>query len=430
MLLKPWRKYIALFIVFQLAIVGCSSSKPEANAPEQKQEPAEEGQTITVTNLEPSPSNISTGDIKPDGPKYQIQTRLTDFQLLSASTGLAWGTTRGELRLYSSKDNGVTWTNISPSSAIQFPTNPKYGQEIYFTDPDHGWIVRRSVGSDQIVILRTINGGLTWKLSSIANSLEIAAIHFINPKHGWIMTTADQGTEKQAKVLFETEDGGATWVINMKNDTLPNETKRDFILPKEASFISMDFRDAERGYATVIENDEPKLYITNDGGIDWKEQDNFFDRSKYEAQDQFKIGVVSTFTKQSPNAWISVGCVRGDKTKYNGYFTKDAGKSWSLVNFDLPWQTGVNEGLSPVFLNENEGWSIHNATIYHTTDQGNKWTTLPESSTLKKIMKDYPEVVKLQFFTSKVGWLLVAKSDQKRSLLLQTTDGGVNWSVL
>lgn len=430
MLLKPWRKYIALFIIFQLVIVGCSSSKPEANAPEQKQEPAEEGQTITVTNLEPSPSNISTGDTKPDGPKYQIQTRLTDFQLLSASTGLAWGTTRGELRLYSTKDNGVTWTNISPSSAIQFPTNPKYGQEIYFTDPDHGWIVRRSVGSDRIVILRTINGGLTWKLSSIANSLEIAAIHFINPKHGWIMTTADQGSEKEAKVLFETEDGGATWVVNMKNDTLPNETKRDFVLPKEASFISMDFSNAERGYATVIENGEPKLYITNDGGIDWKEQENFFDRSKYEAQDQFKIGVISTFTKQSPNVWISIGCVRGDKTKYNGYFTKDAGKSWSLVNFDLPWQTGVNEGLSPVFLNENEGWSIHNTTIYHTIDQGNKWTTLPESSTLKKIMKDYPEVVKLQFFTSKVGWLLVAKSDQKRSLLLQTTDGGVNWSVL
>ena len=98
--------------------------------------------------------------------------------------------------------------------------------------------------------------------------------------------------------------------------------------------------------------------------------------------------------------------------------------------FDLPWQTGVNEDLSPVFLNENEGWSIHNTTIYHTIDQGKKWTTLPESSTLKKIMKDYPEVVKMQFFTAKVGWLLVAKSDQKKSLLLQTTDGGVNWSVL
>lgn len=428
--MKQWRKYIAMIIIFQLFIVGCSSSKPEANISEKKTETAEEGQTITVTNLEPSPSNISTGDSKQDGTKYQIQTRLTDFQLLSASTGLAWGTTRGELRLYSTKDNGETWTNISPSSAIQFSTNPKYGQEIYFTDQDHGWIVRRSVGSDQIVILRTINGGLTWKLSSIANPLEIAAIHFINPKHGWIMTTADQGSEKEAKVLFETEDGGATWVINMKNDTLPNVVNRDFVLPKEVSFVSMEFSNTELGYATALQNGEPKLYITNDGGIDWKEQEKFFDRSKYEAQDQFKIGVISAFTNQSPHVWISVGCIRGDKTKFNGYFTKDEGKNWNLVNFDLPWQTGVNEGLSPVFLNENEGWSIHNATIYHTIDQGAKWTTLPESSTLTKIMKDYPEVVKLQFFTSKVGWLLVAKNDQKRSLLLQTTDGGVNWRVL
>ncbi|MNJ70646.1 hypothetical protein D3C77_671210 [compost metagenome] len=68
--------------------------------------------------------------------------------------------------------------------------------------------------------------------------------------------------------------------------------------------------------------------------------------------------------------------------------------------------------------------------MYHTTDQGVNWTTLPKSERLAKIIQDYPEIVKLQFFTSKVGWLLVAKNDQKRSLLLQTTDGGVTWSVL
>lgn len=428
--MKPWRKFIALFIVAQLVLVGCSSSKPEATAPEPKPEPTEEGQTITVTNLEPSPSNISTGDTSSDGAKYQIQTRLTDFQLLTNSTGLAWGTTRGELRLYSTKDNGVTWTNISPSTAIQFSNNPRYGQEIYFTDPDHGWIVRRSIGSDQAVILRTTNGGATWKLSSLANSLEVAAIHFINPKHGWIMTVSEQGSDKEAKVLFETEDGGATWIVNMSNDTLPNENNRELILPKEASFVSMEFTSENDGYVTMLKDGIPSLYTTTDGGIDWKEQKNFFDRSKYQEDDRFTVGVLSAFTDHTSTGWISVGCTRQDKTKFNGYFTADSGKTWNLVAFNLPWQSGVNASLSPVFLNAQEGWTIHDSTVYHTTDQGANWTTLPKSERLVKIIQDYPEIVKLQFFTSKVGWLLVAKNDQKRSLLLQTTDGGVTWSVL
>lgn len=429
--MKPWRKFIAMFIVVPLVITGCSSSKPTANAPQPQPEPVEEGQTITVTNLEPSPSNISTGDDKSsDGTKYQIQTRLTDFQLLSDSTGLAWGTTRGELRLYSTMDNGVTWTNISPSSAIQFSNNPRYGKEIYFTDPDHGWIVRRSIASDQAVILRTTNGGATWKLSSLSNSLEVAAIQFVDAKYGFIMTVGDQGGDKEAKVLFETEDGGATWVEKMSNDALPNETKRNLVLPKEASFVSMEFTSRNNGYITMIKAGIPSLYTTSDGGIDWREQDNFFDRSKYQDADQFTIGALSAFNDQSDTGWISVGIIRNDESKYNGYFTSDAGKTWKLVNFKLPWQQGVNAELSPVFLNAKEGWTIHNTTVLHTTDQGENWTSLPQSQQLENIINDYPEIVKLQFFTSKVGWLLVAKNDQKRSLLLQTTDGGATWSVL
>ena len=67
---------------------------------------------------------------------------------------------------------------------------------------------------------------------------------------------------------------------------------------------------------------------------------------------------------------------------------------------------------------------------YHTKDAGKTWSALPASSVLEKILEDYPEIVKMQMVTSKLGWILVENTDAKRSLLLQTVDGGGHWKVL
>lgn len=67
---------------------------------------------------------------------------------------------------------------------------------------------------------------------------------------------------------------------------------------------------------------------------------------------------------------------------------------------------------------------------YYTKDAGKTWKALPTSEVLENILKEYPEIVKLQMVSSKLGWILVENTDAKRSLLLQTVDGGVRWKVL
>ncbi|WMT42979.1 hypothetical protein RE628_12280 [Paenibacillus sp. D2_2] len=201
--------------------------------------------------------------------------------------------------------------------------------------------------------------------------------------------------------------------------------------PIQTNSVSMTFSNEKIGYISAIEFGQPEFYVTRNGGISWNKSDQFFDMSKYKNCSGFLTGT-PTFFNNSDIGWMPVGCMRNDTVKYNGYFTNDGGKTWAYVPFDIDWIAETNKGAAPFFVNSLEGWNIHNGTVYHTTNQGKTWTALPVNGKLNDVMVnlEYNQVVKLQFFTAKFGWLLVAKSDGKRSLLMQTVDGGRSWRVL
>lgn len=204
-----------LVVLLSLLILSaCSSSPaPEPTQPPQPTEAPEEGQTITL--ITPDAQNL----VNRDTPKYQIQTRLTDFRLLTDSAGLAWGVTKNELRIYMTKDNGETWANISPSANVQFLSNPVYSQEIFFTDLENGWIIRSAFGTTETVVLRTTDGGLSWKISSFPDANTISSIYFSSPSHGWLMTSWDINATKASKALYATADGGphGIWLCRTSN---------------------------------------------------------------------------------------------------------------------------------------------------------------------------------------------------------------------
>ncbi|MDU5947150.1 MAG: hypothetical protein E6Z15_08750, partial [Paenibacillus macerans] len=141
--MKLWRNVIAVSLSVCLLLTACTSERPPEANQAQPEPPEEKGQTLTVINPSSSESLRAEAAVPSEDKnnQYQIQTRLTDFQLLSTTTGLAWGRTQSELRLYLTRDNGQTWTNISPAASVQFPSTPRFGKDIFFIDPMHGWIV-------------------------------------------------------------------------------------------------------------------------------------------------------------------------------------------------------------------------------------------------------------------------------------------------
>ncbi|WP_055108037.1 WD40/YVTN/BNR-like repeat-containing protein [Paenibacillus ihumii] len=424
-----WCKLTGAVLISCLLITGCSS-KPSEVAPPVQEEAAEEGQVITIENpealAEPTSANKSVN--MEEGKRYQIQTRLTDFHLLSESAGIAWGSTRSELRLYLTQNSGKTWTSISPAASVQFPYHPKYNRDIFFIDASHGWIVRNPVGSSDAIVLRTQDGGATWKIASLPGSDKVEAIYFADHTHGWILA-ARSYPDKEEKSLYQTQDGGATWSKIMSSPSMA-DASQDHMLPSTGSEISMVFRDRLHGYVSMINSGIPKLYVTDNGGVSWSEIKEFFSTAKYKSCERFVAGELQFFANETLSGWIPIGCVKEGSTKFNGYYTADNGASWRLAPFESFWQSGLNESLPPSFISSGEGWLYFQSQIYHTLDQGKSWTALPESKVLTEILAEYPEIVKLEFSSDQVGWLLAAQSNQKRSLLLQTLDGGISWRVL
>ncbi|MFD1270431.1 WD40/YVTN/BNR-like repeat-containing protein [Paenibacillus motobuensis] len=429
--MRRWYTLIVIVTVAGMLLTACSSNSPAVDPKDQAGELSEEGQTLTVINPDSVGSKPAANSPANETQKYEIQTRLTDFQLLGDSTGLAWGTTRSELRLYMTNDSGETWANISPATSVLFSSNPQYGKDIYFVSPTHGWIIRNFSESGEAIVLRTIDGGVTWKMTSLPKANEVASVFFINEDRGWILTIDNSQKNDTTKTLYLTNNGGASWIKVMSSPLFPTGPEATNATPIQSNSVSMTFSSEKLGYISAIEFGHPEFYVTRNGGVSWNKSDQFFDMSKYKNCSSFLTGT-PTFFNNSDIGWIPVGCSRDDAVKYNGYFTHDGGKTWAYAPFDIDWITETNKGAAPFFINSLEGWNIRNGAVYHTTNQGKTWTALPVNGKLHDVMTDlaYNQVVKLQFFTAKFGWLLVAKSDGKRSLLMQTTDGGRSWRVL
>ncbi|WP_068652876.1 VPS10 domain-containing protein [Paenibacillus antarcticus] len=421
---------LTIAIILGLLLTACSKTNNvslDAQPLQQAQEdPGELGQTLNVVTVS-TPSE----DQKQEQEQYQIQTRLVDFHLLNETTGLAWGLTRNSIRIYSTEDRGGSWVNMSPAENVQFTSNPEYGTNVFFIDKNNGWIVRNGQGTQETVVLRTNNGGLHWKISSLPKSDDIKGISFSSVKRGWILTTSDSSMGQEEKYLYRTDDGGANWTKVMQNTGSRNASKdTPFAISNQGYVMDMSFVDSLNGFVTLQDEGTGTLYTTKDAGNSWVTVPNLIDRKKMAVCRTVTLGN-SEFSGESTNqGFIPLACTDGDRTKLNGYFTSDKGVTWKFTPFDLNWSTGLNQMLSPIFLNRNEGWYLQESTIYHTINQGNNWDALPVSSTLQEYIETYPSVVKMEFISSKLGWILLENTENKRSLLLQTLDGGVSWKVL
>ena len=411
----------SLACMLVLLLAACSSKESEQVQPIIKEEPVETGQTLTL--VEPEYYEV------PDSNKYQIQTRLTDFQLIHGYGGLAWGVTRNELRLYYTRDNGATWVNISPSANVKFSSNPVYGKDIFFLDGEHGWIVRSGTDGTNNVVLRTDDSGESWKIASLEESQTVTALHFNSSTHGYLMTSESVGTVKEQKTLYITTDGGVNWTQTSTNNPIQ---ATDEAIPLQGYAMGMMFTDNGKGFVPVLELGTPKMYVTSDDGETWSMDKSFFNRtsSLHTKCSSFTMGEMESLSVNHHKLYIPLGCSEGDQVKYSGLFTDDSGDTWNHVQFELPAESGTDKRLYPTFVSDHIGWMLQGKTIYQTTDQGKTWSKLAGSKNLSDLLDKYPEVVKMQFVTTKVGWILLENATEMKSILMQTTDGGLNWEVL
>lgn len=226
-----------------------------------------------------------------DGGNTWLQHNLyEDWELGTNSSTSSWpdpvngiiGGTHG--MLLRTNDRGETYSKITYGFHVNF-------NAVHFTDSLHGCVA--GTKDYESVILKTVDGGITWDSTSISN-IQISDIHFTDSLTGWLTSYS---------VIFQTIDGGSNW--NLTYSSFEGDTKfsaltipdKDHLYVNDYNAISfsndqgftwfdrtpagwmethyltaLEFTDGVTGYCAVRSRDRDSsnvLLKTTNGGIDW-----------------------------------------------------------------------------------------------------------------------------------------------------------------
>lgn len=132
-----------------------------------------------------------------------------------------------------------------------------------------------------------------------------------------------------------------------------------------------------------------------------------------------KGDLVTVFFNSSSNGWIA-----GDE----GYlaFTNDGGRSW------IPQQIATADTINEIFFrNEDNGYLVTGKKMFVTRNGGRDWEEI-QIYKPGDFRNGTPEFLSIRFTDKKrgfvVGSVLNSKDQVVDSLVMQTMDGGENWS--
>jgi photosystem II stability/assembly factor-like uncharacterized protein len=349
----------------------------------------------------------------------RIYTNLYDVVFKDATTGIAVGgnATTGYVT-YKTTDGGTTWQKVSfplgftPKSV--FAINNKLwiagssSGSAYSDDFGNNWKLTTEFPSATLyslqfvtgniaytggyggLLMKTNDGGVTWKASYVTDSQlnpTIKDISFVNENVGFLA--------RKNRLVSKTVDGGNTW-ISILPDTSWNKTTLYGI-----DFLNENFGIAVGKYGTGIS----ALYKTTDGGNSWDKQIATFDEQLsdvYLLDENNGVVVgrknVVSYSTDAGNTWnaATLNALPSSSTSYdfnevkllNDGFglacgdilmkTIDGGKVWEYVN--IP---DLTKEIQSCAIVNNQTWYVTGSKfVFKTTDAGANWIDISDTNTI------------------------------------------------
>lgn len=258
------------------------------------------------------------------------------------------------------------------------------------------------VGFTGSVVIRTVDGGVTWKCVLRTEQTELVGLDFVDAKNG--------GAISDGGVVYSTADGGESWTASNDIDLF---TAKYTIETKPVAPVrplpAAPNKNAPAQPAQIVASEYVELL-----GLSFKtEKDGWAFGSREESTQGSKPGSIVT------------------KTRPVVVRTSDGGASWQPVTLasDLP-----SYGMSrSCFIDAMNGWVVagtidedDTGAVLRTTDGGATWKTVPTPDA-----KQVPQSI--FFLDANNGWLVGATEDESGdpgpSQILATKDGGATWEV-
>ena len=276
--------------------------------------------------------------------------------------------------------------------------------DVFFVNDITGW----AVGSNG-TILKTSDGGLTWSAQTSGTDQDLEVVHFIDENTGWV---TGGGVTAEAAPMLKTTDGGENWEALFYNFNAFFIRDIFFVDENVGWAIKMDsiFRSTDGGMTwtsedfttnvTVSSLNNKEIFATSDsvafvaGRRDisgTSKTATVFDRREYNAPNFWGPDGLNQFDNDEALQCItfandSVGFVGGTKGKIFRMQIASPGTNngpWDL-NLDLQsndWIGSISFPNSNVgmFNTSTEVAGVTIALVYHTEDQGETWTSTPDS---------------------------------------------------
>ena len=330
-----------------------------------------------------------------------------DFQDANNGWGIAVNAKGYVLRTV---DGGSTWLNASPPGigSIGLSAN------LSVLNTNHVWVLMPGPDYFSGTLYRTVDGGISWSSNTVP--FGGAYLQFLDQSRGFALADRGAAAGSEAVELFQTSDGGATWISVFHND--PGLAGSSDSLPLAGIKNGMTFSDLRTGWVTgsIPVDGGIFLYGTHDGGISWSQQSLPLPAG-YQAY-QYLPQAPVFFGK---DGFLPLTVYRLGTTDLTFYTSHDGGLSWAgnPANSDQV----INPGL-PAFADALHIWSWDGGTrLYVSTDGAQTWQAAQASLDLSGSLS------RLEFVPGFTGWALTRLDEAGHSQLYRTTNG-TNWTPL
>ncbi len=330
---------------------------------------------------------------------------LTQVQMVGPYGGWAIEQLLHGMAVARTEDGGRHWTTlyVTPHPAIQLSA----------ADMQTAYVLLSACSGSNCSatqLMATHDGGATWQSVYAAQGFEAKAVSFVSPSVGYVAGTVPASAGAPRGDLLATQDAGQVWT--------------EHPLPCDSTSMALSFPTAAQGWLLCGGPSGPgvqgkALFHTLDGGANWSLVSSVsLPQSPPSGPIVPGIGVPLTgfvhtlFFRSAQQGWM--GLDRGGI-----YETTDGGVHWHPV-WQPPFAPGADDAFSVGFTDALHGWVLYGEgpPLSTTSDGGRTWTIV------------YPPLspaTSISFSSTQdalaAGWVYDG------TLILSTTDGGVQWTM-